>query len=1121
MKPPASEDDLIAGLLDLTPDEREDYLRRTCGNDHERRQRLLERADEFLRALSAAPSSSDSRAPSSEADLVRALTAGLDAAEKPAARVDRYELVARLGEGGFGTVWLAEQQRPVRRRVALKIIKLGMDTREVVARFEAERQALALMEHPHIARVFDAGATEAGRPYFAMEFVRGIPITRYCDEQSMTIRDRLRLFVQVCQAVQHAHQKGVVHRDLKPSNILVSSEHGQPVPKVIDFGIAKAMNVSLTERTLLTHGHAFVGTPVYTSPEQMETGGLDVDTRTDIYSLGILLYELLTGGLPFDARALSKSGWETLRRVIREQDPARPSVRVNGLDAVELTRVAAGRALGATRLAPLLRSDLDWIVLRCLEKDPARRYETASALAADVQHYLADEPVEARAPSTTYRLGKFVRRHRVGVSASIAIVGLIVAGSLVTTMQSLRALRAERLERELREAAQRAEVQAADARRVAAAQELRLSNMRWARETALPEISRLLKRNDVAAAFALARKAGDFLVDDPVLASLWLQVSTTVAVETTPAGADVYVKPYDHPGEAWQYLGKTPLQAVRLPRCVHRWRIEKDGYTPVEKADGWPWNWEERRLNCALFETSATPPGMVRVQAVLHAQAGVRMTDEFWIDQHEVTNREFHAFVAAGGYASRTHWKQPFRRDGGELGWSEAMALFRDRTGQPGPAGWRDGMYPEGEENYPVTGVSWFEAAAYAEFVGKRLPSLTHWHLASGRGETEYLLAFGNFGPAGSAPVGAYQGVSSSGAVDMAGNAREWCWNEAPDGGRFLLGGGWGEAEYMYVQEDAASPFDRGPKNGFRCLQTDEGKPVPAAIDAPKPPVSVRSYAAETPVSDEEFAVIRRIYAYDRTSLDPRIEGVAVENARWRRERVSFNAAYNGERMDALLYLPRSARPPYQVIIYCPNAGAMFQQSSESPRDLSVIEALLETRRAIVYPIYAGTYERQSSAGRRRGEVESLEWRKHVVQDARRTIDYLESRPDLQADRVAFVGSSWGAAWGPIVSALEDRIKVNVFVAGGLPGGPLPEADPFTFVPRVTVPTLIINGRRDFLCPLETMQLPLFRALGTPAEHKRHLLVEGGHAFPIPQVIPEIREWLDRYLGPVDEVGPH
>jgi len=372
--------------------------------------------------------------------------------ESPGTIIGPYKLLERIGEGGFGSVFMAEQEKPVRRRVALKIIKLGMDTRSVIARFEAERQALAMMDHPHIARVFDAGATETGRPYFVMELVKGTPITAFCDEQCLTVRQRLELFIQVCQAVQHAHNKGVIHRDLKPSNVLAVRHDGTPTVKVIDFGIAKATGDRLTDKTLFTEFRQLIGTPAYMSPEQAGMSDIDVDTRSDIYSLGVLLYELLAGTTPFDAKTLLESGHDEMRRIIREVEPPMPSTRVSeatkrpagsgGLraGAAEGSSAAASspsslRSCVATSLIRTLRGDLDWIAMKCLEKDRARRYETASALAADVHRHLAGESVVAAPPSRLYRFSKSLRRHRAAAAVIagfvlLTLVGLIATGSL-------------------------------------------------------------------------------------------------------------------------------------------------------------------------------------------------------------------------------------------------------------------------------------------------------------------------------------------------------------------------------------------------------------------------------------------------------------------------------------------------------------------------------------------------------------------------------------------------------------------------------------------------------------------------------------------------------------------
>jgi serine/threonine protein kinase/tetratricopeptide (TPR) repeat protein len=445
------ERNLFEAALELPPGNRGAYLDSVCAGDAALRQRL----EALLRQHDQAGSFLEKPAVGTLSPVEEPAIG-----EGPGTVIGPYKLLEQIGEGGFGVVFMAEQTQPVRRKVALKVVKPGMDSRLVIARFEAERQALALMDHPHIARILDAGQTASGRPYFVMELVKGIPITDYCDQNRLAVRERLELFVTVCQAVQHAHQKGIIHRDIKPSNVLVTPHDGTPVVKVIDFGIAKAIGGQLTDKTLFTGFAQLVGTPPYMSPEQAGLNGLDVDTRSDIYSLGVLLYELLTGTTPFDGERLRTVGFDEMRRIIREEEPPRPSTRLSTL-GLAATTVSTQRQSNPRQLSRLFRGEVDWIVMKCLEKDRNRRYETASALAADLRRHLNHEPVLACPPTLGYRLGKFLRKHR-GLVASVAVVLLVLLGGIAATTAALWQARASekqarQAEAEARQNYQRAE----------------------------------------------------------------------------------------------------------------------------------------------------------------------------------------------------------------------------------------------------------------------------------------------------------------------------------------------------------------------------------------------------------------------------------------------------------------------------------------------------------------------------------------------------------------------------------------------------------------------------------------------------------------------------------------
>jgi len=626
---------------------------------------------------------------------------------------------------------------------------------------------------------------------------------------------------------------------------------------------------------------------------------------------------------------------------------------------------------------------------------------------------------------------------------------------------------------------------------------------RWARTVAAPEVDRLTNHGDYAEAFLLARQALDALPGDPYLQQLWRDVSIPEVVTTDPPGADVEISPY-LTQSVWVPFGRTPLNRVRLPRGLVRMRISKAGFQPIEASVSPPGQ------RFTLDPVAAAPPGMVRVRGGRDAVrfGAVGDLDDFWIDRFEVTNREYKSFVDHGGYAQRAYWRVPFVDDGRPLSWERALERFRDATGRAGPATWKGGTYPDGQADVPVGGVSWYEAAAYAEFAGKSLPTFYHWYRAADFGRFADILNVSNFDDRGPAPVGRYRGLGPFGTSDMAGNVKEWCWNAVPDHRRFLLGGAWNDAKYMFAEPDARGPFERASTYGFRLAKYT--RPVSDAVTAPVPIDEPRRDVLTTrPVSDEIFAVYQRQRAYDHTPLNAVVESTE-ETAAWVRIIVEFDAAYGGERMRAHLFLPKNTSPPYQTVVFFP-AGDAFVVRASSDMSLTGVDFIVRSGRALLYPIYKGTYERTTAGPN--GANGERDLRIAWSRDLGRAIDYVETRSDIDRARLAFYTVSIEGGTGTMLVALEPRLKVDVLQSTGIEGEGTPELDPINYAPRVLIPTLMLNGRYDFQLPVETAQRPLFDLLG--AREKKHRLFEAGHKIPNDEVAAEVLPWLDRYLGPV------
>ncbi|HEY7912218.1 MAG TPA: SUMF1/EgtB/PvdO family nonheme iron enzyme, partial [Blastocatellia bacterium] len=862
------------------------------------------------------------------------------------------------------------------------------------------------------------------------------------------ITEALEIAIQVASGLSVAHEAGIIHRDVKPENIMLRPDG---LVKILDFGLAKlaeptAPGVDTQTSTVAqasTETGLVMGTPRYMSPEQAR--GQRLDARTDIFSLAVVLYEMIAGSAPF----AGDSSADVIAAIL-DKEPVPLADKLPGVPR-----------------------ELERIVSKGLRKEREERYQTIKEMLVDLKGLKQELEREAEAgPDNRPAEGRLRSARRLAKIIGAALLAILLISALVVWTFVRRA----QSENE--------------------------------RKAAVAEVERLVDAGRFVDVWRVGTAALQRWPNDPQLEHSISTTTHLVTIATDPPGAEIAFKAYEDTGGEWVPLGTTPLESVRAPLGQLRWRITKDGFEPLEArlevgapaaAAGRP------DVNARPIQLRPVGSEFARMVFVPGSNEGVELKD-YWIDQTEVTNREFKEFIDRGGYQNPQYWTQlP-----GDKG---AGAMFLDRTGRPGPSTWELGTYPEGKADYPVSGVSWYEAAAYCQSVGKSLPTGFHWRRALGATFFVEVLMLGNFSGRGAEATTQLKEVGPYGTYGLAGNVKEWVWNEF-EGQRYILGGAWNEPVYMATNDDVRPPLDRAETHGYRCVK--ETAPSAAAAYGPYGAGSLpaRDFTKEKPVDDATFEVFRSFYTYDRSPLDPRIERTE-ETEHWRRERVSFAAAYGGERVLANILIPKNAAPPYQAVIWFPGSYALYLKSSD--RDLvfsHYFDFLPRSGRALVYPVYKATYERQTPPGG------SSQFRDEIIQwskDLGRTIDYLESRGDFDRDKVAYYGYSLGAGYALPIVALEPRLKTAILLTGGLvPRVPHPEVESLNFVPRIKVPVLLMGGRNDFILPVETSQAPLFRLLGTPAEHKRHVIFEGaGHVPPRIELIRETLGWLDRYLGPV------
>jgi eukaryotic-like serine/threonine-protein kinase len=961
-------------------------------------------------------------------------------------RLGAYELLRPLGSGGMADVWLAcRTDGAFERQVALKIPRLQSRPAEMTARFALERNILATLEYSGIARLYDAGVDASGVPYIAMEYVQGEPLVAWCDARGLDRAARIQVFLQVLDVVSFAHGRQVIHRDLKPSNILVT---GQGEVRLLDFGIARLLQPT-TDAALLTRAYGLALTPEYASPELLR--GESIDSRSDLYSLGVVLHELLTG--------------------VRPVQPTRP----------------------ATGDTTPLHGALREVVTKALQPDPGDRYPDAASFAAALRPF-----ADGRAHELPWRW-KLRPLWVAGLAALAALAGM--AALLTWTLQ-------------------------------------KRGQERWAREDALPRLHALIAADDYAAAFDLAREIERVTPRDPVLRELEPSFAAKVRLDTAPDGAKVFHRPYAGGEKDWRFIGETPLVDVAVPIGVGLWRIEKEGHDTALLALRNPGLQlgnapdadirqivEGVDLAIPLAETATSPDGMVLVPAIPALIPGVGGSvvevPAFFIDRFEVINRDFKEFVDAGGYTGAVHWGDLPFDDGDES--RNAVAAFVDLTGRPGPSTWRAGTYPDGTADYPVTGVSWYEAAAYCRFRGKELPTVHHWKRAAGsifevwESVSSAIVHGSNFNGRELAPVGQFRSLGPHGTYDMAGNAREWLWNEGSLG-RLVAGGAFDGQRYEYLQPGVAPAADRSAVSGFRCMRPVQAGPADGDLRRPIANKSI-DYAAMQPVGDDAYAVLAQQLDYQATPMEPRVAQAASSNPAWTAERVTLPTGYDKTSFAVQLFLPTDRPSPSGVIFYGPHVGeftAPVTTETFDPASGGVpLDFLLKSGWALAVVAFDGAFERQWSAERKQSMSSADLWRlrrRHWRQELGRTIDYLATREDIDGRRLGWFGISLGAAVMLPLLAVEQRIGAAVLYGGGV-GGPLPASErTYNYLPRVTQPALILTGRWDIQFPLDEQQR-LFELLGTPADQKKQVLFEAGHGnLPRFQVERETLAWFERHL---------
>ncbi len=1060
--------DLFAAALERDAQDRDAFLAAACADDSE-----LRREVESLLSF-------ESQAANFIEKPALAVAAELMAEDKAASvtgqQITHYNVISLLGAGGMGEVYLAEDVT-LGRKVALKLLPLPFTADvERVRRFALEAKTASALNHPNIITIHEIGTSD-NLHFIATEFIAGETLRQRIAHGKLALQDALEVALQIAAALAAAHEAGIIHRDIKPENVMLRTDG---YVKVLDFGLAKLTEAvasdATTITTLTTEPGRVMGTVAYMSPEQLRAQ--TVDERADIWSLGVVLFEMVAGVRPFAGATTS-----AIIAAILEQKPLLT-------DAADLP------------------AELQRILQKALHKTRAERYQTANELLRDLKALRDDLEFTARLESSGGKVRRKAAKPPKHWSRRITIVALASLLAITTVIWGFR----------------------------------RQANLRWARAQ-VPRLAQLATEQKYFEAYDLAAQVNRYLPDDASVAQLRPTISDQLSVVSEPAGARVFLTRFasDQP----ELIGTTPINKLPIARGEYILRVEKDGYGPFE-----------RTISSVLARTGNAlvppdDPSDFQVKLIATDKAPDRMTfvpggkykltsrtnptdksvqlEDYFIDKYEVTNREYKEFITAGGYFNPPYWKHPLRRDGREVALAEAITELKDRTGLPGPRSWLNQTFPEGKADHPVTDITWYEAAAYAAFRGKQLPTIFQWEKAARNGlviyYSGYALPWGgveygsnvtghaNFSSNGTTPVNSFAfGMSPFGCFNMAGNVSEWCLNEVTEGFT-VAGGSWQDAYYLFTDIGALPVTHSSDRLGFRCVRNlpeAKGDQGAMRIDTTK------QIPVYTPTSEASFQALLSHFRYDHLPLNATVIETK-DTDEWRREKISYNGG-NDERALAYLYLPKSAKPPFQVLQFAPAGdvyGGFFTLSESVEMQIA---PFIKAGRAVWAVVFKGFKEREYPVGYARPNWQTVKRREEVVNNATdlsRGLDYLATRTDVELSRLAYYGFSQGAQEGLIYAAVEKRFRAVVLVASHITPNSvrwIAEASPPKFAAHIQVPKLLLNGRYDEVNPLKTHIEPLFKFLPEP---KRLHLYDAGHSPPLEIIVPVVNAWLDETMGAV------